>query len=266
MKSVKKSILLVVCALALVTASVFGTLAYLTDTAEVVNTFTVGNVSIDLDETLVDPDGNPIDRDGDSEPDRTKEGNEYHLIPGKTYTKDPVMTVLAGSEPAYVRMKVTVADFEDVADLIKKYVTGGTEGAMAELDNWLGGWDPEVWVPAGLTVNNDDNTATLEFRYKEAVSGYDEDGNAVDVKLPALFTDFQVPEFVLADDLALLDEFTITVTGEAMQASGFEGEDGVAGAWSEFDEQAVKKSESTPAVISEEFQPSASAAPEETGV
>ena len=54
MKKTKKALLLSLCAVMLVTASVLGTMAYLTSTDEVVNTFTVGNVAITLDETDVD--------------------------------------------------------------------------------------------------------------------------------------------------------------------------------------------------------------------
>ena len=46
MKKTKKALLLSLCAVMLVTASVLGTMAYLTSTDEVVNTFTVGNVAI----------------------------------------------------------------------------------------------------------------------------------------------------------------------------------------------------------------------------
>ena len=53
MKNMKKIVMGLVCALALVTASVMGTMAYLTSTDEVVNTFTVGNVQIKLDEDTI---------------------------------------------------------------------------------------------------------------------------------------------------------------------------------------------------------------------
>ena len=45
-----KPLLTLCCALLLVAAGVFGTLAYLTGTDTVNNTFTVGNVKITLDE------------------------------------------------------------------------------------------------------------------------------------------------------------------------------------------------------------------------
>ena len=44
----------------LVAASVMGTMAYLTSKDEVKNTFTVGNIKINLDEAKVDQMGDPI--------------------------------------------------------------------------------------------------------------------------------------------------------------------------------------------------------------
>ena len=51
MKTRSKALLLTLCAVLLVTASVLGTMAFLTSTDEVKNTFTVGSVNIALDET-----------------------------------------------------------------------------------------------------------------------------------------------------------------------------------------------------------------------
>ena len=86
----KKNILLGALALILVAAvSVGGTLALLTASDNVVNTFTVGNVKIDLTEP-------------------NYKGDNQKLIPGTTIAKDPTVTVLADSEDCYVRVKVTV--------------------------------------------------------------------------------------------------------------------------------------------------------------
>ena len=81
-----KVLLLLLCTVALSMAAAFGTLAYLTDSEAVTNTFTVGQVHISLDETDVDASGV---KDGDT---RVK-ANTYHLIPGQTYTKECTVTV-----------------------------------------------------------------------------------------------------------------------------------------------------------------------------
>ena len=88
MKTKSKALLLTLCAVLLVAASVLGTMAYLTSTDTVTNTFTVGKVEIKLDETdVTNPTGPRV------------QANSYKLMPGTTYTKDPTVTVKAGSQP-----------------------------------------------------------------------------------------------------------------------------------------------------------------------
>lgn len=108
MKTKSKALLLTLCAVLLVAASVLGTMAYLTSQDTVTNTFTVGNVAITLDEAKVNPDGTLV-----AGADRVK-ANEYKLMPGHTYTKDPTVHVAAGSENSYIFVKVEngIADFE----------------------------------------------------------------------------------------------------------------------------------------------------------
>ena len=73
------------CALCL-GLGVAGTLAWLTDKTEsVTNTFTTSNVDITLTETT---------------------GSNYQMIPGFTITKDPKVTVIAGSEDCYLFVKL----------------------------------------------------------------------------------------------------------------------------------------------------------------
>lgn len=101
MKKAKKVLLLALCAVLLVGATIAGTVAYLTSTTtEVKNTFTAGNVKITLDEAKVDAYGV---KDGDT---RVTE-NTYKLIPGHTYTKDPTIHIKGGSEACYLFVKVT---------------------------------------------------------------------------------------------------------------------------------------------------------------
>ena len=74
-------------ALVLVVAlvSVGGTIAWLTaETAPVTNTFTVGDINIELAETTTN----------------------YKMVPGNTIAKDPKVTVKAGSEACWLFVKV----------------------------------------------------------------------------------------------------------------------------------------------------------------
>ena len=96
----KKVLALVLCAALLVAGSVAATLAYLKDDASVTNTFTIGNVTITMDEAKVDLYGV-----ADEEADRVL-SNEYKLIPSHTYTKDPTITVGNTSEDCYLFVKI----------------------------------------------------------------------------------------------------------------------------------------------------------------
>ena len=106
MKKAKKVLLLALCAVLLVGATIAGTLAFLTDTDEVKNTFTVGNVMITLDEKDVDDDDNKDDNVTVDNVVRDK-ANTYHLVPGVTYEKDPTVHVQANSEDSYLFVKIT---------------------------------------------------------------------------------------------------------------------------------------------------------------
>ena len=101
MKTRKKILALTVCAMVLITGSVLGTMAWLTaETDEVVNTFTYGNINIDLDEHVYDPDQNALGEE------LTKSADNYLIIPGIDLPKDPFVTVKAGSEDCYLFVKV----------------------------------------------------------------------------------------------------------------------------------------------------------------
>ena len=108
MKTRSKALLLTLCAVVLVIATVFGTMAYLTSTDEVKNTFTVGSVKITLDEAKVTTDGKPVE-----DAERVK-ANAYHLLPGNEYEKDPTVHVNAVSEDSWIFVKVEngIAAFE----------------------------------------------------------------------------------------------------------------------------------------------------------
>ena len=100
MKKKKKVFLTVLCAAALVVASVLGTMAFLTSKDQVNNTFTVGKVAITLDEAKVTDMGAEV-----AGADRVK-ANTYKLIPGHDYTKDPTIHVAADSEDSWIFIKV----------------------------------------------------------------------------------------------------------------------------------------------------------------
>ena len=82
-----KKTLITILVTVLVCTAVFGTtLAYLMDKTETItNTFTYGNVDIDLTEASP---------------------REYKMLPGHEYTKNPTVTVKANSEDCWVFIKI----------------------------------------------------------------------------------------------------------------------------------------------------------------
>ena len=197
-----KALLVVACALLLVAASVFGTMAYLTSTDTVTNTFTVGKVNIKLDEAKVNADGTPV-----TPAERVKE-NSYKLLPGHTYNKDPMVTVLSGSEPSYVKMTVT---FSKASALDAIFAPTG-----AELTSIFNGYDAANWIYKGNTKDATADTRTYEFWYKETVGA-----PTADVALDALFDSITVPGEITKEQLATIEGMTITVNAYAIQADGF---------------------------------------------
>lgn len=216
MKNLKKILLIGLCVAAVIGATVAGTVAYLTDRASAVNTFTVGQVDITVDEEKVDPDGTPVPG-----ADRVTE-NTYHLIPGQTYIKDPTMTVDKNSEEAYVRMLVTV---NCASQLDAVFAPSG-----ANLTSIFNGYDAANWIYETETRDTLSNTITYEFRYKETV---DPDGTS-DVVLDALFDSITIPGTLDGDDMKSIEDLTITVVGHAIQKAGFDTDDA---AWTAFDAQ-----------------------------
>ncbi len=241
MKTKSKALLLTLCAVLLVAASVLGTMAYLTSSAEVKNTFTVGKVEIKLDEAKVNADGIP------EEGAARVTANSYKLMPSRTYTKDPTVTVLKGSEESYVRMKVTFNNAKEIIALCTdpKYAdeVTGAENAfpLIRMVNYTDTaelyWDgllldnmfeteEMLAMPKYFAYDKTADTLTYIFYYRETVTA-----TTADVVLPVLFDSIKVPEWVTGAQLAKLNNFKITVVAEAIQAGSFAGADD---AWSHF--------------------------------
>ena len=225
MKAYRKPLAMILCAFALVAVSIFGTMAYLTDTDAVTNTFTVGHVDIKLDEALVDEYGNTVTGEGAKRVD----ANKYHLVPGHVYDKDPTVTVLKGSEEAYVRMLVTVENLKG----LKEAFAGHDEyfaGDVFLLQKLCEGWDPAKWLYEGF----DSDTSTYEFRYYEKVGAWK--GSTAEEKLEPLFETISLPgELINNAEMDMIKGVEIKVVAHAIQADTFDDDDK---AWDAFGNQA----------------------------
>lgn len=121
MKTKSKALLMTLCAVLLVAASVLGTMAYLTSQDSVKNTFSIGKIAITLDEAQVDADGK-----AQTNVPRVKE-NSYKLMPGHAYDKDPTVHVKKDSEDAYIFVKVEngISAFEAEKTIAKQITDNG---------------------------------------------------------------------------------------------------------------------------------------------
>ncbi len=209
MKTKLKVLGLLMAAVLLVGTSILGTMAYLTSTDTVTNTFTVGNVKITLDEAKANADGTLVEG-----AERVK-ANEYKLMPGHTYNKDPMVTVKAGSEDAYIRVVVTVNEKAALDDI-------GINALQV-----FQGYDSTKWTLASQNAGKND-TMVYEFRYYITVSTVD---STKDKALEPLFEQIVVPGDITNEQLATLADLKIEIVANAIQADGFETADA---AWAAF--------------------------------
>ena len=179
MKTRSKTLLLALCAVLLVVGSVMGTMAYLTSQDAVTNTFTVGSVAITLDETDVNTAGV---KDGETRVD----ANTYKLMPGHSYTKDPIVHVDEDSEDSWLFVKVEneIAAIEDATTIADQMTAKG-------------------WTPVADTTNI--------YAYKEVVNAGDD---------ITVFETFKIKGDVI--NLSSYEGKTVKVTAYAVQADGFE--------------------------------------------
>lgn len=207
MKKAKKIVALLLCAVLLIGASVAGTLAFLTAQTSVTNTFTVGSVKFDaenaLDEAIVNEYGVVVTGE---DAGRTTDGNEYKLIPGHTYTKDPTIHILAGSEDCYLFVKVE----NGIAGIEAANVEGQTATTIAG-----------QMAAKGWTQLEVDGAAVANVYCKAAPVETEANKNS-DVVIFESFT------IATGADVSAYGDAEIVITAYAVQADGF---DSAAEAW-----------------------------------
>lgn len=209
MKTAKKALLLISCAVLLVVASVVGTMAYLTSKDTVTNTFTVGKVKIELDEANVDENGNMKDLT------RVK-ANSYKLVPGHEYIKDPTVTIVHGSEDSYVRAIVTVERIDKLKKVFSDSSYYDSKTRVFLLEKLIEGWNKNLWE--FNTYTEEGNNGVYEFRYRDVCKSHP----TSDLKLTPIFTKIKVPgEDVTSENIESLSKVKIVVEAHAIQADGF---------------------------------------------
>ena len=217
----KKILAIVLCIAMLAIALVGGTMAYFTDEAEQVNTFTAGKVDIYLYEHEVEPDamGNLV-----SNGEKTVKDQSYHLYPAMTVAKDPTIAVSAGSEDAYVAAVVTITG--DLYSLIgvegapnidiTKLVSGGLVSEKSkQVTDWNGlsmVYETDTCVIYQDASNAANNTWTMYIFVKAAMA---------EKETVTLFDTMTIPADWDNAEMAKINGMNITVKAYATQTNGF---------------------------------------------
>lgn len=193
----KKRLTLMFTAMLLVCVIAVGaTFAYLTSTGTVTNTFTVGNVTITLDEAKVNIYGEPIN-DEDDIVDVTEAprvfANTYTLIPGHEYTKDPTIHVYPNSESCYLFVKVVNG---------LSAIESNEEGKSIEAQMNDNGWTKL------------ENVGNVWYRSDKWESGSETADFVV-------FNKLNISGEITAENLTEYEGKTIIITACAIQADGF---------------------------------------------
>ena len=207
-KKLLTAAILLVSAALLVAASILGTLSFLASSAAVSNTFTVGNVKLEMFESRVNADGQ--DDDG---ADRTSDGNSYKLIPNKTYCKDPALIVKADSVPSYLFVKVKngIQTIEEAGKTMKEQMVA--HGWQLVKANDTTHEELYLYVGANATATIPTDAKALNFT---------EVGDAVEDQTYPIFDTFTIAEDAIVADYA---GAKVTLTGFAIQVEGFENND-----------------------------------------
>ncbi len=207
MKKTRKILAMAACAILLVCISVGATVAYLTSTDSVRNTFTVGKVAITLDEKDVTLMGEP-------DPDNTArvDENSYKLMPGRSYIKDPTVHFLPGSDESWLFVKVEMPS--GFTDIESAYTHEGKDVGKISKQIEDNGWK---------ALGNDH--PGIYYKHQDANNGYD----SIDIPV---FYGFKIGDAVESTALNVIkpattgtdetDNNELKVTAYAIQKDGFE--------------------------------------------
>lgn len=223
----KRKIVLMAVALCMVAILGFGgTLAYLTDTDQAKNVFTVGNVAIELEENF----------DKDS----------AHLIPGvydeeekkwnNAITKEVFVNLENPSDDTYVRVHIAIPSILNSttdAGANRLHFNMSTDSVQAGQWSWhASSKTPGVELPdTDLTAYNRYTTTIDEVSYDVYVVTYmtklsNKEGGIIKTETPAMYQVYLDPSLDNADideiKKTLNDEWNIYVIAEGAQADGFD--------------------------------------------
>ena len=185
----KKSVLILCCAVLVLLAVIGGTMAFFTDAETKVNTFTVGDLDITLSESSWDD---------------VSDGKL--MIPGYKTEKNPTVTAVEGD--SYMRLSLefvskdeTVMSDERVAKIMQ---TINFEGNRGVNDN---------------AFSKDDSRSTGTKHYYNYIGKFSEGAEVV------LFDSVSIPSEWNQEDMNTLGEYEIVIRAEAIQYENFNSQE-----------------------------------------
>ena len=227
-KKLLTAVVLTLCAVALVVGSVLTTIALLTSSSGVSNVFTVGNISIDMKESKVNSDGKLVDASGneitpaDTDKIVKTDTNSYHLLPGKTYIKDPTIYITSDTDKMYLFVKsanlIRRAEAGNYNDRVRDEDPNTTDTPLSmreqmEAKGWVeyvrsGDGTEIVWVYGTRNFETGEITPTVVSKSTHP-----------EIKICDSFT---IHENV---DVSVYGAAHVTFTAFAIQTTGFDGAD-----------------------------------------
>ena len=183
-----------------------GAIAYFTDTDSATNTFTIGDVEIEVVETEWD---DLTDTDSDGIPDDAED-----MMPGESVTKDPKVHNLSNANAAYVFLKVespcTVAGNDAQNPKPIKSMINYTPNA---------GW----YLMSGGTCTDGSITNIFAYGSSEEMTelpANDGDDTITTDETPTLFDSFTLNPELDGSEEGLTTSQNIVITGYAIQKEG----------------------------------------------
>lgn len=194
------------------------TFAYLHNASEIVeNTFTIGKIKLSLDEAKVNIYGKPVDYSG-QEVDwkyapRVLE-NEYKLMPGRTYVKDPTVRVSDDSEKCVLFLVIYIPP--ELKEVLYYSSLSGDHTKYIEVQMRKHGWQLDQTY---------DDPVGKEGEASYEVYIYNSGGAAYPGDVIHIFDSITVKDTATYDQLQKADLSEIKITVYGFQYEGTEDTD-----------------------------------------
>ena len=197
----KKKLLTIALAVALIAIMVSGTLAYFTAEDEATNTFTIGSVEIEVVEDFEEPETMlPVVEVNENDPN---------------YIDKDARVKNTGKNDAYVQMYVAIPK---AMDDVKAFIVVDADSA-----DWT------VRAPAGTAEFADGTYNVYMYRYKAKLAPGTETSDVITAAYMAPELDYQNGKFVMngtvIENYTPGEKIEIYVAAQAIQADGFEDYD-----------------------------------------